>query len=290
MNERDALQSIAAWLPAAGDDAAVVGENVLTTDMLHASTDFPEGVTRYTAGWRSVAASLSDVAAMGAQAVASVAVYGAPAFDETELSDFVAGARNACEAVGAAYVGGDLDTHEEFTVSTTVLGRVDEPVFRSGASPGDRLYTTGTLGRSAVALRLFEAGDPERANDLFRFTPRVEAGTALRPHASAMMDISDGLARSVHQLADASDCGFDVESPLPIDDRLGEVIDDAAEAHEWGITFGEDFELLLTVPESATAAVESASLPTALTPIGRAVGEGITLDGDALGDRGYTHG
>ena len=290
MNERDALQSIAAWLPAAGDDAAVVGENVLTTDMLHASTDFPEGVTRYTAGWRSVAASLSDVAAMGAQAVASVAVYGAPAFDETELSDFVAGARNACEAVGAAYVGGDLDTHEEFTVSTTVLGRVDEPVFRSGASPGDRLYTTGTLGRSAVALRLFEAGDPERANDLFRFTPRVEAGTALRPHASAMMDISDGLARSVHQLADASDCGFDVESPLPIDDRLGEVIDDAAEAHERGITFGEDFELLLTVPESATAAVESASLPTALTPIGRAVGEGITLDGDALGDRGYTHG
>ena len=290
MNERDALQSIAAWLPAAGDDAAVVGENVLTTDMLHASTDFPAGVTRYTAGWRSVAASLSDVAAMGAQAVASVAVYGAPAFDETELSDFVAGARDACEAVGAAYVGGDLDTHEEFTVSTTALGRVDEPVFRSGASPGDRLYTTGTLGRSAVALGLFEAGDPERANDLFRFTPRVEAGTALRPHASAMMDISDGLARSVHQLADASDCGFNVESPLPIDDRLGEVIDDAAEAREQGITFGEDFELLVTVPESATAAVESASLPTALTPIGRAVGEGITLDGDALGDRGYTHG
>ena len=290
MNERDALQSIAAWLPAAGDDAAVVGENVLTTDMLHASTDFPAGVTRYTAGWRSVAASLSDVAAMGAQAVASVAVYGAPAFDETELSDFVAGARDACEAVGAAYVGGDLDTHEEFTVSTTALGRVDEPVFRSGASPGDRLYTTGTLGRSAVALGLFEAGDPERANDLFRFTPRVEAGTALRPHASAMMDISDGLARSVHQLADASDCGFDVESPLPIDDRLGEVTDDAAEARERGITFGEDFELLVTVPESATAAVESASLPTALTPIGRAVGEGITLDGDALGDRGYTHG
>ena len=290
MNERDALQSIAAWLPAAGDDAAVVGENVLTTDMLHASTDFPAGVTRYTAGWRSVAASLSDVAAMGAQAVASVAVYGAPAFDETELSDFVAGARDACEAVGAAYVGGDLDTHEEFTVSTTALGLVDEPVFRSGASPGDRLYTTGTLGRSAVALGLFEAGDPERANDLFRFTPRVEAGTALRPHASAMMDISDGLARSVHQLADASDCGFDVESPLPIDDRLGEVTDDAAEARERGITFGEDFELLVTVPESATAAVESASLPTALTPIGRAVGEGITLDGDALGDRGYTHG
>ena len=290
MNERDALQSIAAWLPAAGDDAAVVGENVLTTDMLHASTDFPAGVTRYTAGWRSVAASLSDVAAMGAQAVASVAVYGAPAFDETELSDFVAGARDACEAVGAAYVGGDLDTHEEFTVSTTVLGRVNEPVFRSGASPGDRLYTTGTLGRSAVALGLFEAGDPERANDLFRFTPRVEAGTALRPHASAMMDISDGLARSVHQLADASDCGFDVESPLPIDDRLGEVTDDATEARERGITFGEDFELLVTVPESATAAVESASLPTALTPIGRAVGEGITLDGDALGDRGYTHG
>jgi thiamine-monophosphate kinase len=290
IDERQALASIAASLPAAGDDAAVVGTNALTTDMLHASTDFPRGVTRYTAGWRSVAASLSDVAAMGAAATAAVAVYAAPAFDEAELSDFLAGAQDVCAAVGAEYVGGDLDSHAEFTVATTALGRVENPVYRSGAVPGDRAYLTGTLGRSAVGLRLFEAGDPERANDLFRFTPRVEAGTALARYASAMMDVSDGLARSLHQLADASDCGFAIESPLPIDDRLEEVAEDDAEACDLGLTFGEDFELLLTVPENATDAVEAASLPVSLSPVGRVVEEDVTLNGDPLPDRGYAHG
>ena len=292
MDERSAIESIAASLPAAGDDAAVVGEHVLTTDMLHASTDFPAGVDRYTAGWRSVGASLSDVAAMGADAVASVAVYAAPEFDETELADFIAGARDVCDEVGAEYVGGDLDTHAEFTVSTTALGRVDSPVLRSGATPGDRVFTTGTLGRSALALRLFEVGeteDVERANDLFRFTPRVAAGTALAPNASAMMDISDGLARSLYQLAAASDCGFAVESPLPTDDRLSEVAG-PDEERDLGVTFGEDFELLFTVPETAADAVDSLSLPADVTEIGRVVEDGITLDGDLLPDRGYTHG
>jgi thiamine-monophosphate kinase len=320
MDERHALESIGAWLPAAGDDAAVVGTNVLTTDMLHASTDFPAGVDKYTAGWRSVGASLSDVAAMGAEAAAAVAVYAAPEFDERELSDFLAGASDVCQAVGAEYVGGDLDTHEEFTVSTTALGRVDSPVRRSGAMPGDRVFVTGTLGRSALALSLFEAGETngsdgggrnddesddsesdgrngderedstiERANDLFRFTPRVAAGVALGSHASAMMDISDGLARSLHQLATASDCGFKIESPLPIDDRLFERFD-SGEARYRGTTFGEDFELLITVPESAIDAAEARSLPVEVTEVGRVVTEGISFDGEGLPDRGYTHG
>lgn len=294
MDERSALESIAAWLPAAGDDAAIVGEHVLTTDMLHASTDFPAGVSRYTAGWRSVGASLSDVAAMGAEATAAVAVYAAPEFDERELREFLAGAIEVCEAVGAEYVGGDLDSHEEFTVSTTALGRVDSPVRRSGATSGDRVYITGTLGRSALALRLFEAGEAgedeaiERANDLFRFTPRVATGVALGPHASAMMDVSDGLARSLHQLAGASDCGFEVESPLPIDDRLVDSVD-RDDARDLGVTFGEDFELLFTVPEDSTGPVDSPSLPVDVTEIGRVVDDGITLDGDPLPDRGYTH-
>jgi len=292
MDERSALESIAASLPAAGDDAAVVGEHVLTTDMLHASTDFPAGVDGYTAGWRSVGASLSDVAAMGADAVASVAVYAAPTFDETELADFLNGARDVCDEVGAEYVGGDLDTHAEFTVSTTALGRADSPVLRSGATPGDRVFITGTLGRSALALRLFEAGeaeDTERANDLFRFTPRVAAGTAIASQASAMMDISDGLARSLHQLGEASDCGFAVTSPLPIDDRLVERVG-PDEARDLGATFGEDFELLFTASEGSANALDSPSLPVDVTEIGRVVEDGITLDGDPLPDRGYTHG
>jgi thiamine-monophosphate kinase len=289
IGERDALESIAASLPAAGDDAAVVGENVLTTDMLHANTDFPAGTSRYTAGWRSVGASLSDLAAMGAEAVAAVAAYGAPTLEERELSEFLAGAKEVCTAVGAEYVGGDLDAHEEFTVATTALGEVDEPVYRSGAQPGDTVYLTGTLGRSAAALRLFDAGNIERANELFRFSPRVETGVAIAPSASAMMDSSDGLARSAHQLAEASNCGLALESPLPIDERL-EGLTDPEDARELGTTFGEDFELLFTVPEDEIETVESTSFPVDVRPIGRAVEEEVTLDGDSLADRGYDHG
>ncbi|MFC7113883.1 AIR synthase related protein [Natronoarchaeum sp. GCM10025703] len=122
MDERAALLMLETELDAAGDDAAVVGEQVITTDMLHERTDFPEGTTRYTAGWRAVGASLSDVAAMGAEATAAVAIYAAPEFDRTELAEFVDGARDVCESVDGAYVGGDLDDHVEFTVATTAVG------------------------------------------------------------------------------------------------------------------------------------------------------------------------
>ncbi len=199
MDERAALADLADRRPDAGDDCAVVDGQVITTDMLHERTDFPAGTSRYTAGWRAVAASLSDVAAMGAEATAAVAAYGAPSFDADELAAFVDGAQDVCHAVGAEYVGGDLDSHDEFTVASTAIGSAAEPVRRSGASPGDAVCVTGTLGRSAAALKLFDRGDTDRANELFQFEPRVRAGVALRPHATAMMDSSDGLARSLHQ-------------------------------------------------------------------------------------------
>ncbi|WP_135366218.1 thiamine-phosphate kinase [Halosimplex halophilum] len=288
MDERTALGMLGDRLSAAGDDAAVVDGGVVTTDMLHDRTDFPDGTTRYTAGWRAVGASLSDVAAMGAAATAAVAVYAAPAFDETELADFVDGAADVCEAVAAEYVGGDLDHHEEFTVATTALGDADDPVYRSGAEVGDAVCVTGTLGRSAAALRLFERGAVDRANDLFRFTPRVAAGRALAGRATAMMDSSDGLARSLHQLAEASNCGFAVESPLPVDPVVDEVASDADERLELGAFFGEDFELVCTVPEAALSAVRE-DLSVDLTRVGTVVESGVTLDGEPLADRGYTH-
>ncbi|WP_459191193.1 thiamine-phosphate kinase [Halosimplex sp. J119] len=303
MDERTALGLLGDRLPAAGDDAAVVDGQVVTTDMLHDRTDFPAGTTRYTAGWRAVGASLSDVAAMGAAATAAVAVYAAPAFDETELADFVQGAVDVCESVDAEYVGGDLDDHVEFTVATTALGRTADPVFRSGAEPGDAVCVTGTLGRSAAALRLFERGETERANEIFRFDPRIAAGRALADHATAMMDSSDGLARSLHQLAEASDCGMAVETPLPVDESVEAVAEDGDDRLELGAFFGEDFELVCTVPEAELAAARE-DVPVDLTRIGTVVdreaqsasdrnGEAaenrVTLDGEELPDRGYTH-
>lgn len=301
MNERDALRALAADLPHAGDDAAVVDGTVITTDMLHERTDFPAGTTRYTAGWRAVGASLSDVAAMGAAARAAVAVYADEAFDREELDRFVAGAVDVCEAVDAEYVGGDLDEHVEFTTATTAIGRVTDTgsVTRSGARPGDALCVTGEWGRSAAALRLFNKGEDaavERANELFRFTPRVADGLALAPSATAMMDSSDGLARSCHQLAEASAVGIELDrDAVPVHPAVEEVAGDSAERFELAAHFGEDFELVCAVPEEEVSEVSEAC-PAGLTRIGTVTAEPengvprVVADGEPLPDRGFTHG
>jgi thiamine-monophosphate kinase len=288
MDERAALADLADRLPDAGDDCAVVDGQVVTTDMLHERTDFPAGTTRYTAGWRAVGASLSDVAAMGADATAAVAAYGAPSFEADELGAFVDGAQEVCHAVGAEYVGGDLDSHDEFTVATTAIGTAADPVLRSGASPGEAVCVTGTLGRTGAALELFDRGDSDRANELFRFEPRVRAGIALRQHATAMMDSSDGLARSLHQLAEASGCGFAVEAPLPIDTQVDALAETEQEHRELGVFFGEDFELVCTLPESDVSEARQA-VPCPLHRIGTVTEGGVTLDGKVLPDRGYSH-
>jgi thiamine-monophosphate kinase len=137
---------------------------------------------------------------------------------------------------------------------------------------------------------LFDRGDRVRANARFRFEPRVAAGRALAVHATAMMDSSDGLARSIHQIAEASDCGVAVESPLPIDPAVDDVADGASERLELGAFFVEDFELVCTLPEDALEAAREA-LGVDLTRVGTVVKaeQGITLDGEPMPDRGYTH-
>jgi len=286
MDEREALQLLGSDLPHAGDDAAIVDSTAITTDMLHESTDFPSGTTRYTAGWRSVAASLSDLAAMGADPTAAVAAYADEAFVDSELRAFVDGARAVCETIGAEYVGGDLDHHSEFTVATTAIGEVDQPVFRSGATPGELVCVTGTVGRSAAALTLFDRDETDRANELFQFTPRIEAGRQLAGTATAMMDSSDGLARSLHQLAEASDCGFAIDSDsVPVDEAVESLDIDRWEA---GVHFGEDFELVCTLPEAVRSTVE-AEIPLTVIGCVTDADAGVTVDGEPLPDRGYTH-
>lgn len=285
MDERSALSLVADAVPTAGDDAATIDGTVITTDMLHEQADFPGGTTRYTAGWRSVGASLSDIAAMGATPTAAVAVYAAPTFDRAELGDFLAGAKDVCDAVDTTYVGGDLDTHEEFTVATTAIGKTDDPVGRGGATPGDALCVTGSLGRTAGAMELFDS-DPERANELFRFTPRIAAGRRLARSATAMMDSSDGLARSLHQLAARSDCGFAVDgASVPIHESLHRVLDDPLDR---AVSYGEDFELVVTLPAAEVPDARS-DLPE-VSVIGEVTDEGIVMDGDPLPDAGYVHG
>lgn len=284
MDERAALALIADHVDHAGDDAAIVDGTAITIDMLHDSADFPAGTTDRTIGWRSVAVSLSDLAAVGADPVGAVAAYGAPTFEGDALGAFIRGAREVCAAVDTEYVGGDLDGHDERTIATAAVGRVDHRVGRGGATPGEAVCVTGRLGTGAAAFRLFETGEIERANDLYRFRPRIAAGRALAPLASAMMDSSDGLARSLHQIAAASDCGIAIEGELPIDPAL----DAFADTDRLATTFGEDFELIVTLPEDVLDDARD-RVPVDLTQIGTVTESGVTRDGDPLPDEGYVH-
>ena len=285
MDEFDALARLSEVL-GVGDDCAALdtpeeAKILLTIDMLHETTDFPDGVTSYTVGWRTAAVSLSDVGGSGGRALAVVAVYGAPDFEDVEA--FVRGARDACEAVGAEYVGGDLDGHDERTVVSTALGAADEPVGRDGARPGDAVAVTGALGRTAVALREFDGGNIERANELFAFEPRVAEGDSLGGYATAMTDLSDGIAVGLHNLAEASEVSFEVER-----DTLPTLTD----ARDDDIFVGEDYELLFTLPPERVEEARNAVGETGLKVVGETVENqdaNVRMDGETLGRRGYEH-
>ncbi|MFB6198880.1 MAG: thiamine-monophosphate kinase, partial [Halobacteriaceae archaeon] len=136
--------------------------------------------------------------------------------------------------------------------------------------------------RTAAALELF-GSDDERANELFRFIPRVAAGEALSNYATAMMDSSDGLARSLHQLADASEIGMSIDrSSVPIDDACS-VLEDPMDA----LYVGEDFELVCTIPNDTVANARAAV--DDLHVIGETIESNVLMDGDPLPDRGFSH-
>jgi thiamine-monophosphate kinase len=104
-----------------------------------------------------------------------------------------------------------------------------------------------------------------------------------------MMDSSDGLARSLHQLAAASDCGVAVEADaLPVDAAVEAVARDAEDRRELAVHFGEDFELVFTVPEADAPAVEAAPA-VEVTRVGEVTAAGVRMDGEPLADRGFTH-
>jgi len=293
MNEKEALKWLADRMPV-GDDCYVMdwrGQNLLiTTDMLHRKSDFPSGTTSYTVGWRSVAVSLSDIAAMAGTPKALVIAYGNEKFELNELKDFLEGAEAVCDQYDTRIVGGDLDRHSELTVVTTALGEAEKPIYREGAEPGELVAVTGDLGRTAAGLELFERSQVEKANELFRFDPRVDSGRKLAGLASSMMDISDGLARSLHQLAKINDVGFRVMADkIPYTPVLGEVTGSREEREEMGLFTGEDFELLFTAPEKH----EFELAKFGATVIGKVIEEGVEIvrgrEIQTLEDEGYVH-
>lgn len=290
MNEFDAIRRFTERLPAPpkevvvpiGDDCAVVrlgGEPwVAAADMLVEGRHFrlgwssPEDV-----GYKAVAVNVSDVAAMGGVPHFVLSSGGAP--DAGTVLRCMEGVLEACEAFGVYPLGGDTTSADALTVDVAILGRVEgEPVLRSGARSGDVLAVTGDLGTSAAGLMALEnglEGYGRLEGRHRRPEPRVGAGlVAGRLGASAMIDLSDGLASDVRHVCERSGVGCRVDlGLLPVADdtrRLAETL--GRDPALLAATGGEDFELLMAVPEGAVAALRG-ELDVPLTVVGELVAD-----------------
>ena len=289
-----------------GDDCAVLDNGtdllVITTDMLHRTTDFPREMTGEDIGWMSVAVSLSDVASMGARPAGVVVAAGIPGDTEVEFIDgLVRGMADCARKYGTDIVGGDTDQHSELTIVTTAIGRVDKDKvkLRSGAKAGDLLCVTGYLGSPAAAYKVLIEGRnvPEKdkrvlIDNFFRPKPRVEEGIRLSkyPGVTSMMDISDGLGKSVYELSGASHVGFLVYADkLPVREETRRVAADREELLDMAVCFGGEFELLFTVSPDSVDKIKDVSF----TVIGEAVKDGLTLDDGGkrkpITCKGYEH-
>jgi thiamine-monophosphate kinase len=271
-----------------GADGAVLRpasgmELVVVTDALVEGTHFPPGLAAHAIGHRALAVNLSDLAAMGAVPRWATLALSLPAGTAAFVSGFAAGLLDLAAASGVALVGGDTVAGPLFTV-VTAAGEVPagSPVGRAGARPGDIVFVTGTPG-DAVQGRLLlatERSDPAATYLRRRFLypeARLATGRALRPLASAMLDVSDGLDQDLGRLAMASAVGMELETgALPLSAELRAVAGD--EAWVWALTGGDDYELALTVPAARVADARSLADATGcrLTELGVVVaGEGV---------------
>ncbi|MGW8483972.1 thiamine-phosphate kinase [Microbacterium sp. NPDC055903] len=253
-----------------GDDAAVVaapsGSVVATTDTLVHGPDFRLAWSDgYDLGWKAAAVNLADVAAMGARPTALLVALAVPRHLRLSFVERMAdGFREACEALapGCAVVGGDLTVSDVLTIAVTALGDLDgrSPVTRGGARTGDVVAVAGELGHAARGLavlfgRFRRDGEPVPVDAALLAEGEADAVAAqLRPRppiglgavaamagATAMMDLSDGLALDAGRMADASGATLALRA-----DALGS---DPARA----LAGGEDHALLATFPPDRLA-------------------------------------
>jgi thiamine-monophosphate kinase len=290
------LPAAASQLLGPGDDAAVVAapdeRYVVTTDMMIHGPDFrlawssPRDL-----GWKAAASNLADVAAMGAVPTALVVALAAPADTPVQfMEQFADGLREGCAvmAPGCGVVGGDLSVSPTLTIAVTAFGDLESraPVLRSGARPGDIVAVSGPLGLAAEGLHLLFAsgtvdGHPDAAAAA-RLAAEHPAAVAaqLRPHppiadgraaalagATAMLDLSDGLAIDARRVATASGVAIDLRSAA-----LGDATPPGNP--DLALTGGEDHSLFATFPPEV-------ELPGGFRAIGEVVaGSGLLVDGE----------
>jgi thiamine-monophosphate kinase len=236
---------------------------VLTTDALVDGVHFdlrfvpPDAV-----GHRALAVNLSDVAAMGAEPRAALLSLLLPdALELATLDGIVDGFTSLAARHRVAIVGGNITrTPGPLAIDVTATGTVHprRVLTRSGARPGDEVYVTGALGGAAIGLQCLQR-DPHAIAEIYagcverylRPEPRVRAGLLLGRNraASSCMDLSDGLADAVRQVASASNVGMTLDaSAIPVSDGVLHWHEHmGGEAADTAIAAGDDYELLFTV-------------------------------------------
>lgn len=254
MNETDFLTLLCplAQHPAARglmDDAAVLGDLVLTHDMLVEGVHFRSGDAPADVAWKLLAVNVSDLAAKGAEPLGVLMGY-ALTGDTGWDAAFVAGLKVALTHFDTPLLGGDTVTARAGprVLSLTAIGRSAHAPPRSGAKAGDALYVTGIIGRAGLGLH----GDPDHLEAYLRPQPRLAEGQALARLVHAMMDVSDGLLIDAQRMAEASSLAVAVDlDAVPV---AGELM--AA------ITAGDDYELLFAAPPDLAPPVPATRIGT----------------------------
>jgi thiamine-monophosphate kinase len=273
-----------AWGDAAsgvGDDAAVLdvppGERlVVSTDTAVEDVHFRrEWVGMEEIGYRSAMAAMSDLAAMAARPLGLLVALTVPGERRDDVPALARGIGDAARRCAAPIVGGDLSAGRELSIAMTVLGTTAHPLSRGGARPGDRVFVTGVFGGPAGALRAWRDGDAPTEWSRQRFarpSARLREAVWLARHgASAMIDVSDGLASELRHLASAS--AVEVRVHL---DRVprgpGISLDDA-------MTGGEEYELLFSSGQVVDVDQFARQFGTPVTEIGdiRPSGHGVVV-------------
>ena len=267
------------------DDVAVLGDLVLTHDMIAEGVHFLPADPPASVGWKLVTVNLSDLAAKGAEPLA--ALMGVTLGGDSEWDElFLAGVEAACETYGLALVGGDtiaLPPGAPRVLNLTAVGRGGASIpSRSGGSRGDALWVVGTLGDAALGLAaLIENGEAEGplVEAYRRPVPQLAAGRLLAPHATAMMDLSDGLLLDASRLVAASHCGARIElDALPLSRAFVAELGSDRRARLMAATGGDDYALLAALPVEFDPLSLSLPARTILARIGTLTdGEGLKL-------------
>jgi thiamine-monophosphate kinase len=284
-----------------GDDCALLApppgmQLAVTMDTLNAGVHFPPETAPADIGWKALAVSLSDLAAMGADPAWCTLSLSLPEASEDFIDGFSDGFLSLAQQHDVALIGGDT-TRGPLSISVTAHGLIepDSALRRAGAQVGDAIWVSGTLGDAAGALRQWQQGGvmpPTLRDRLDRPTPRVALGRALRGVASSCIDISDGLLADLSHICRASGVAAQLDAQaLPSSEALRQAFDTATRL-ALQASGGDDYELCFTAPAAQRDVLHALSqaLNLPLTHIGDIVtGAGVCCEGVDVAAAGYQH-